>query len=425
VGLERVRRLARDAVAGAWLAGLDAIRVTGSNGKGSVAVMVERILAAAGIDAGLYTSPHLFDFRERIVHGGEPVATAVLRASAGVVVAALRRHAAERPDEEVGAFEATTALALDSFHRLRPETVVAEVGLGGRYDPVRLFRGRWNVLVSLDLEHTAVLGTTLEEIADDKARLAEPGSVLFVGAVPSEILHRLRQDGGRRGVEVVAVSEVCSLERTSYEDGRLRVDLTYEGERWDGVPVALLGEHQARNAALAVAVAGRWLGRHRPGLGRTRLRDAVRRGLAAVRWPCRLERLGEDPPLYVDAGHTPAALRALADSVRRLLAGEPVVLVAGVSDDKDAAALLAPLLPLAERVIATRARRRGGAASRVAAAVRARAPGLRVDVEDDLERALAMGRDAARDAGRAVLVAGGLFLAAEAARICRARDEQD
>jgi dihydrofolate synthase/folylpolyglutamate synthase len=183
-----------------------------------------------------------------------------------------------------------------------------------------------------------------------------------------------------------------------------------------------LGEHQARNAALAVAVAGRWLGRHRPGLGRAKLRDAVRHGLAAVRWPCRLERLGEDPPVYVDAGHTPAALRAVADSVRRLLAGEKVVLLAGVSDDKDAAALLMPLLPLAERVIATRARQRGGAAERVAAVVRARAPGLRVDVEDDLERALAMGRDAARDVGRALLVAGGLFLAAEAALCCRKSD---
>ncbi len=421
IGLGRVGRLARGAVAGDWLAGLDAIRVTGSNGKGSVAVMVERILDAAGVDAGLYTSPHLFDFRERIVRGGQPISAEALQASASVVVEELRRHAAEHPAEQVGAFEATTALALDYFHRVRPETVVAEVGLGGRYDPVRLFQGRWNVLVSLDLEHTALLGTTLGEIADDKAQLAEPGSALFVGVVPQAILRRLREDGEPRGVEVVAASEVCTAERTSYEDGRMRVDLTYGGERWDGVEVALLGEHQARNAALAVAVAGRWLERHRPGMDRTELLRAVRRGLAAVRWPCRLERLGEDPPVYVDAGHTPAALAALAESVRKLLAGEKVVLVVGVSADKDVAAIVTPLLPLARRVIATRARQRGGSAEAVAEVVRKHAPELRLDIGDDLGRALAAGRDAARREGRTVLVAGGLFLAAEAATILQDR----
>jgi dihydrofolate synthase/folylpolyglutamate synthase len=418
-GLERTADLARDVLASDFIAGLDAIRITGTNGKGSVAVMVERILAAAGVDAGLTTSPHLFDFRERIVRGGRPIETAELETAARWLNEQIRRLDATYPDEQIGAFEATTALALDHFCRVRPETVVAEVGIGGRYDPSRLFPGRCNVLVSLDLEHTALLGTTLEEIADDKALLADPGSVLLVGTLPSGILRRLREDGERRDVEVVAASEVCNLTRTRYAEGRMYVDLTYQDEPWDDIEVALVGEHQAANAALAVVVAGRWLARHRPRLDSTGLEKAVRQGLAAVRWPCRLERLSEDPPLYVDAGHTPAALAALADSVDKLLAGEKVILVLGVSEDKDVLGIASPLLPLARRVIATRASHRGGPASVVAEVVRSQAPELAVTVEDDLEQALAMAQDVGRSEGATVLVAGGLFLAVETAALCR------
>jgi len=411
IGLHRMLDLCRDSMGSAWFRGLDAIKVTGSNGKGSVCAMTAAILRGAGVEAGLYTSPHLFDFRERIALGVEPISEDDLAAGIARFDDERERYAREHPGDEIGAFEAFTAVALDYYARRRPASVVAEAGIGGRYDSTRVFPGRLTALVSLDLEHTALLGRTLEEIAYDKADLAAEGTTLVLGDLRPEIRRRLDAYGRLRRLEVVAAGDVCAVYRAEVAASGTRLDLEIDGRRWRDVGLALLGAHQVANARLAVVLATRWLARHRPGAD---LEAAVRRGLAGVRWPCRLEKVRGDPDVFVDAGHTPGAVDALAASLAALLRGRRILLVTGISRDKDIAGILTRLLPLAAAVVATRAHHRGAPAAEVAAVVRERAPELPLEVAEPIEDALSSALARAGREEMTVVVAGGLFLAAEA-----------
>lgn len=402
-----------------WLANLDAIKLTGSNGKGSVAAMTAAILEAAGVRVGLYTSPHLVDFRERIRTGGMN-ADAMIRSEDLEKTLADVGRLAPRPISTLSFFEAATAVALAYFCETQPDVVIAEAGLGGRFDPVRLFSGRRAALVSIDLEHTAILGNTLETIAWDKAHLVNEGGVLFLGSdIPasvSEIVHDVCRQRGATTQE-----STCRVEKIQYREGRMTVDLSFREQYWQDVDVALAGDHQARNLALAVTLAVDWLAEHRlaehrPGLTAERLESFVRQGLGNVQWPCRLERIADDPPVWVDAAHTPRAMQALAGSVRQLL-GDRVVLLTGASQDKKPDVLLPPLLDLAAHVVVSRAQHRGMNVDDVTRAVVEHAPELPCVTEEDLASALDMTRRVATREGLSVLVAGGLFLAAEARRL--------
>lgn len=403
--------LCREPMRSAWFATLDAIKVTGSNGKGSVAAMVASILRAAGVGAGLYTSPHLFDFRERIAIDGVPISEHDLATGIARFERRRARYARGHPGDEIGAFEAFTAIALDHFARRRPAAVVVEAGIGGRYDSTRIFPGSLTALTSLDLEHTALLGRTLEEIVYDKADLAADGTTLVTGALPAEIGRRLAAYGRLRRLEFVAAEDVCAVRRADLSPAGTRLDLELDGRRWNGVGLALLGEHQIANARVALALAARWLARHR---GEADLEAAARRGLAEVRWPCRLEKVRDSPDVWLDAGHTPGAIDALAAALGRLLGDRRILLVAGVSRDKDVEGIVARLLPVAAAVIATRAHHHGAPAQAVAAVVREHAPGLPLEIAGTIDDALAAALHKAERDGMTVVVAGGLFLAAEA-----------
>lgn len=429
-GLHRMAELCRELLDDPWLDGLDAIKITGSNGKGSVAAMTAAILEAAGVAVGRYTSPHLFDVGERITVGGAPISSAELADGWRWLEGERRRLEARSPGESLARFEALTAVALRHFCRRRPETVVAEAGIGGRFDPTRLFPGRLTALVSVDLEHTALLGSTREEIAYDKADLAADGSSLVVGDLPQELRRRLAGYARVRRLELLRGEEVCAVRRVDLAaPPTMRLDLELGwglgGGRWDAVEVGLWGEHQAGNAALAIALAGGWLERHR-GFSAAELEAAVRQGLVAVSWPCRLERVRTEPDVWLDAGHTPGALAALASATRRLVAERPLVLVLGVSRDKDirafVQALAEGLAGLPTELVVTRAHHRGAPPADVATLVRELCPDLEPDVVATIDEALPRALAAATANGGAVLVAGGLFLAVEAAAVLRGAD---
>ncbi len=352
------------------------------------------------------------DVRERISVDGEPISRQELAAAWSWLAAEIEPYEKRHPGERVGRFEALTALALRHFTARRPDAVVAEVGIGGRHDPVRLFPGGLSALVSVDLEHTELLGHTLEEIAFDKADAAAEGTTLVTGPLPADVHRKLAAYARVRRLELVAATEACRVSRAESTAGGERLDLQYGGKSWDGVDLALHGEHQAHNAAVAVVLAGRWLERHRA-LGQSGLESAVRQGLASVRWPCRLERIGEKPDIYVDAAHTPAAIAALVAASRRLFRGERVVLVVGVSRGRSLEDIVAPLLELACAVIVTRAKERGAPVSEVALFVRGRG-GFPVETAPSVAEALELAVEEASRRGTAVLVAGGLFLAVEA-----------
>lgn len=421
-GLHRVRALAADVLATPWARGLDALKVSGSNGKGSVAALLEALLREAGLRAGLFTSPHLFAFNERMRVGAVEADDAALDAAWDEVRARVDAWHARRPGDQVGAFEALTVQALHVFARAGVETLVAEAGIGGRHDPTRVIPGRVAALTSLDLEHTALLGSTLGEIACDKADLCPEGGTLVAWVEDDEARGALGAHCAGRGVRLIdARASGRVLRATPLPTGQ-RLDLELDGDVWRDVELALRGAHQARNALVALLAAREWLRANRPGLAPADFERAARRACAGVRWPLRCEQVGRAPDVFADVGHTPDALRALAAAVRATLPGRRLLLVAGVSRDKDAAGILAALAPLAHAAIATQAHHKGRDAGEIASALRALRPDLPIEVEADVTRAALRARERAVAEDATVLIAGGLFLAAEAVYALRGGD---
>ena len=356
--LARPRRVAR--ALGHPQDAFRAIHVAGTNGKGSTAALIESALRAAGVRTGLYTSPHLVRFTERIAVAGREIARAdIVRA-----VDEVERAAAGEP---LTFFEIATLAAFQHFREQSVEVAVVEVGLGGRLDATNLLPAPLAcVLCSLALDHQSYLGGDLKSIAAEKAGIIKPGCPV-VAALPED----------------PAAAQVIT-ERAAAVGAPLRF-LGRDFDARDVPPLALAGAHQRHNGALAKAAL------EAAGLGVSP--DALARGFREVRWPGRLERLGD---VLLDCAHNPDAAAALA-----LTLVEPPSLVFGALADKDAAGMLAALAPKAARIWLT-----APPSPRAAdpAALAALWPGARV--EPDPAAALA----AARARGGTVLVTGSTYL---------------
>ena len=311
-------------------------QVGGTNGKGSIAAMLASICAAAGLRTGLYTSPHLCSFRERIRVDGRAIAEADLVdgvEAIGTLVARL----------DASTFEAATALALDHFARVSVDIAVLEVGLGGRLDATTVGEPEVEVLSRIDLDHQAWLGHTLREIAVEKAAIIRGGIALAAAQEP-EVEAILGARAESVGIPLLMEGRNLFAAARSFSLRGQIVDLRGPGWRFDAVPCALLGTFQPGNALLAAAAA------HSLGIDEV----AVRAGLATARWPGRFQLLQEDPALIVDGAHNPNGARALAASLRQYFPGAPVTFVLGILADKDFAGIIEALSPLAGRIIFTR-----------------------------------------------------------------------
>lgn len=305
------------------------VLVAGTKGKGSTAAFLVSILHAAGIRSGLYTQPHLQDYRERIRIDGVAI-------GAGALDEAVRRFrplvaAFRRGDPAAGeptTFEVTTALAVDHFARHGCRVAVVEVGLGGRLDATNALAPRISLVATIGYDHTAILGTTLGAIAREKAGIARRDRPLYSALQRPSALQALRREAARRGARLRLVAPL--------------------GPR---VIVGLPGAHQRQNAALAAAAA-----RALRETGLAIDERAIRRGLAAARWPGRFERVPGRPAVLLDGAHDGASAAALAACLRARPHGGRVQLVLGMYRDKDARAILRPLLPLAERLWITQPR---------------------------------------------------------------------
>ena len=416
-GLDRLAALCAPILASGWFRGTSVIHVVGTDGKGSVAAMLQALFGGLGIRCGCYTSPHLFRFHERIAVNGEPIDDAALAAAIHWFQGQAGLYRKTHPDDEIGAFEAFTAIALYHFSQRQPRVLVVEAGIGGRLDCTRVLRGDLALLTSVDLEHTELLGDTPEAIAADKMDILEPGGTLVMGELPEALTAFVRQRGAERGLEVLAASELVQWHEV--HQGRNGMVLHGQLRRMAlrELHCALTGPHQAANLALALAGTQRWLARHSLYLDPDRLPQAAHQVLPGLRWPGRFQRLQGTPPVYVDVGHTPQAMRMLAATVRETALPAPILLL-GVSEGRDPARMLAPLLAEAHAVILSQAHHRGMAADRLAAAL----PGTAASVEADLGRAMGRALDLARPHNRPVLVAGGLFVAVEATAWLRGQD---
>jgi len=376
--------------------------VAGTNGKGSVAAYADAALRASRLRTGRYTSPHLVRINERITVDGREIpddafARAVVAVRDAAAALVKRKALAAHPTF----FEAITAAALWHFARARVDVAVLEVGLGGRLDATNIVEPLVSAIVSIDYDHQAYLGTTLDSIAREKAGVLRRGRATVVGPLPGEAREAIATVAKETGARLVDARRGARLdERTGAKNGVL--DLATPTGRYEGLK-PLPGAHQRDNLLVAVRL----------------LEEAKRAGLAIdlaalpeavarTRWPGRLQRIPGDPPLLLDGAHNPAGARALA---AHLASGPPFVLLFGAMSDKDIPSVAQALFPLARAVVLTRPKI-ARAATPDELAARAGAVAKDAHRVATVPRALGRARRLARANGRGtiVAVAGSLYL---------------
>ena len=373
-----------------------AFHVAGTNGKGSVCAMLETVLRAGGLRVGKYTSPHLVDFRDRIVVDGEPMPEAA-------VVEFVERWTPLCAEIGATFFEATTAMAFDYLAASRVDVAVVEVGLGGRLDSTNVIEPVVAGVVSIGLDHTDYLGDTRELIAAEKAGIFKPG----VPAVVGEPEPATRALLARRAAEVGAAPVRVVAEETTISD--LRVDghgtsFTMTDRRGPRrLRTTLLGEHQAANAAVALTM----LDAAPPDLSPSA--EQVAKALPEVRLPGRFQRVGA---FIFDVAHNADGVAMLARTLRTVAPPRPVAVLFSVLGDKDWRAMMAELAPVVDAFVLTCAPTAPASrAWRLADALAyAQSRGWRADAEPDFDRALSR----AQALGRTVLATGSFHTAGDA-----------
>jgi dihydrofolate synthase/folylpolyglutamate synthase len=400
------------------------IVVTGSNGKGSTAAMCAAIGRAYGLRTGLFTSPHLLRFNERIQIDGAEIGDddfARCRQRVEAAIAGISQHRGE----QFGAFEALFAVACLHFQESACDFAVFEAGIGGRYDPVRLVGAQETCVTSVDYEHVELLGNTLELIVSDKSDACASGGTIIYGENCRGLRQHLLEYNRHRGITSLFVRDEIGIDGEQASASGQRFDYAFGYHDYRGLETRLLGAVQFNNAAIAVTLFLLWLQRAQSRKAPERIEAAIRSGLRDTRWPGRLEVIAQDPLTVIDVGHTPDGIRQSLDSLKAIHGGDHWILVTGASGDKKAGEIVGALAPAFDTIIATAAHHKGAAAKSIAAAARRANPGAEIHVADTIEDAVHLARELAIARKRRLYVAGGLFLAIEyatAARGGRARD---
>ncbi len=341
---------------------LPVVHVAGTKGKGSTSVMTAEILSAAGYRTGLFTSPHVAAFEERMVVDGQRPAPEHVVELVNRLVEPVEKMDGSSQGGGPTYFELATALAWLYFLDRGAEVAVLEVGLGGRLDATNVCRPLVGVITNISRDHTNVLGSSLAQIAGEKAGIVKPGIPLMSGVAAGpagdvvdqvcrreasplyrlgrEIDWRPTEDGPRRAAAKAIVPA-----------GPLAIDVQTPWGQWTRVPVPLRGLHQGANAALAVATAGLLASRDLRISSR-----AIHEGMSAVRWPARIEVIAHSPMVVVDAAHNWASTEALVRTLDAQFTARRRILIFAATKDKDVGGLLRLLLPRFDTVILTQYR---------------------------------------------------------------------
>ena len=349
LGLENTQRLLE--ILGHPEKGRKFLHVTGTNGKGSVSALSASALTAAGYRTGLYTSPHLVSFTERMIVDGDEISREEVAALADRLKRLLDVH---EPEMKPTFFEFTTAMAFDYFRDKGAEAVVLEVGMGGRLDSTNVITPECSVITNVELEHREYLGDTIEAIAREKAGIIKPGVPLVTSENKPEVLDYIRGVCREKEAPLYVMGRDFGYSASGYrwKDGDVIQELDYRGPGGDitGLHVPLAGEHQLRNAATAVCALSVIPGMAVP-------EDAIRKGFASVEWEGRLETVSQRPLVVLDGAHNAASAKILSAAIKKYYAGRygRLLLVLGVLADKDFRDMAACLMPLADKVIFTQA----------------------------------------------------------------------
>jgi dihydrofolate synthase/folylpolyglutamate synthase len=383
-GLDRMRRLMT--ALGEPERAFESIHVVGTNGKSSTARMTAAILRRHGFHVGAYLSPHLVSFAERIRIDDADVEPAAFAAAVQRAAHAAELVNRSLPEgDRVTQFEALTAAAYSELARQGVEVAVIEAGLGGRYDATNVVPSRVQVLTSVGLEHTRWLGPTISAIAAEKLDVVQPGGTLVLGhAVHPDAVEVARAVARERGARIVHAGAD------------------------PGVAVAALGSFQRRNFAAARAAAEAFLGRLDP--------VAVEAAAASVMVPGRLQVIGQEPLTLIDGAHNPDGIAALVESLPDVLAGrDRLVCVVSILDDKDAAGMLAALMPHCARLVITSSRNPRALPPPTIESLARQLSGPPAEIVAAPHDALARARDLAGRGG-VVLATGSIYLIADLLR---------
>lgn len=328
------------------------VHIAGTKGKGSTASLIASSLRAAGYKVGLYTSPHLEDFRERITINEEMIS------EAEVIELADQLRPLSEIVPETTTFELTTALAFEYFARQKVDIAVLETGLGGRLDATNVVDPLVSVITSISFDHMSVLGNTLTEIAAEKGGIIKQGRPVVIAHQKEEPLLALRRIAEDRNAPLIEVDQEYIYQPLWHSLNQQTFSIISRAKKVRGknintrsplrLSLPLLGQHQVENAATAVAV-----------LDQVRLagfkitRKNIKKGFSQVYWPARFEILRENPPVVIDSAHNGDSIDRLVATIDEYFPNLPFILVFGASADKSMGDMLNAILPRVELVIAT------------------------------------------------------------------------
>ena len=394
LGLRGIRRLLRSV--GNPHRRFASIHIAGTNGKGSTASMIAAMLTASGYKTGLYTSPHVVDFAERIRINGKPIS------KRQVVLLMKRLHPTVR-HHQTTFFETVTALAFLHFAEQEVEIAVVETGLGGRLDATNVTDSIVAAITPISLEHTRILGDTISKITQEKAAIIKNHRQKVVIAPQLSEARNVLKDRCRAfNIDPLWVDEYVQIDRITQDIGRQIFDLSTLKTTYGQLTLALLGKHQRDNAAASICIA-----ECLQDLGFIIPTSAIYEGLKNVFWPGRLEVIGYEPLTLLDGAHNPASAQTLAEAIREIMGEKKVILILGTSEDKNTKSIYDELSRIAKNIIFTKADH--PRAANLAGAVH---------VKEALE--LAYKAASPKDI---ILVAGSIFVVSEARRYLLSRKE--
>ena len=385
------------------------LHVAGTKGKGSTSALMASALTAAGYKTGLYTSPHLQDYVERIQIDGRPISHVQLVE----LVEQVKPHVAAVP--LLTTFEITTALGFLYFAQQNVQAAVIEVGLGGRLDATNVVTPRVSVITSLSYDHMAVLGNTLTLIAGEKAGIIKPGVPVVSSPQKEDALAVLERVAKEHRAPLTLVGRELTFETGEHSlEGQTLIitncECSFSNPRRGRSPksvilrLPLLGQHQVVNAATAYAA-----------LKASGLKvndEAIRKGFAGVNWPCRFEIMRREPPVILDSAHNQDSFEKLAQTLEDYFPGRPVILILGLSEDKDMVGMLAALKGCLRLVLATKAvHPRAIEPEKIFETVTRL--GIPVEVAAPVETALTRALELAACGGEIILSAGSMFVTSE------------
>jgi len=392
------------------------IHVAGTKGKGSVCALCASALQAAGYKVGLYTSPHLLDFVERIQINGQPISHEQLVE----LVEEAKPAVAKIP--KLTTFEITTALGLLAFAKHNVHAAVIEVGLGGRLDATNIVTPKVSVITSLSYDHMAVLGDTLAKIAGEKAGIIKEGVPVVSAPQKEEALQVLERVAKLLGSTVTLVGKDVNFERLgSSLDGQIFRLSFLRDSRWSqgsaflfpapnlphtlNLTIPLLGFNQIENAATSYAAL--------KASGLEISDEAIQKGFAQVKWPARFEVVRRDPPVILDSAHNQDSFARLRETLEEHFPGKPVYLIFGASEDKNIPGMFAEMKPKIKRLIVTRADHPRALEPEKIIEL-AKQAGVESEAVSPVESAFGRALELSEKDGSIVLSAGSMFVTAEA-----------